>query len=272
MKILNLEQLNKAFGGLQATADVSLNVEVGELVSVIGPNGAGKSTLFNQISGHIRPDSGRVIFDDRDITGLAPHEIVPLGIGRSFQRSNIFPRLTAFENVQAAVLSFKRHGRNVWRSIGSFGEINDRVNQILESIGLHDKRDRLGGKLALGDQKRLEIGLALALEPKLMLLDEPTAGMSPEETVSTVGLVERLAHEFKMSLLFTEHDMAVVFGISQRIYVLHQGRIITEGKPTDIAQNEEVQAIYLGQERPDKRRFHLTPKTATHRPTGHRDE
>ncbi len=256
MSLLRLEHLNKSFGGLNATHNVNLTLAPGELSSIIGPNGAGKTTLFNLISGYLRPDSGRVFFNDRDITRLPPHAIVRLGIGRSFQRSNIFPRLTVFENVQAAVFSHHRQEGNLWRSTRNFSALNDRVGHVLENVGLRDKRERLGGTLALGDQKRLEIGLALALEPHLMLLDEPTAGMSPEETHSTVALIEKLAHEFKMTLLFTEHDMSVVFGISERIRVLHQGQVIAEGTPREISENPEVKRVYLG-ERRERRRLSI---------------
>jgi branched-chain amino acid transport system ATP-binding protein len=247
MSILTVEHLNKTFGGLQAVSDVSFSLAPGEMSAIIGPNGAGKSTLFNLITGYIRPDSGRVVLDNRDITGKPPHEIVRLGVGRSFQRSNIFPRLTAFENVQAAVFSHHRQGGHLWRSTSRFGKLNEQVERILESVGLLEKRNQLGGKLALGDQKRLEIGLALALEPKLMLLDEPTAGMSPEETANTVALINKLGREFNMTLLFTEHDMAVVFGISQTIRVLYYGGIIAAGAPQEISENPEVQRIYLGE-------------------------
>ena len=254
MSLLQVEHLHKAFGGLQATNNVSFSVEPGELSSIIGPNGAGKSTLYNLITGQIRPDSGRVRFDGQDITGLPAHEIVRRGIGRSFQRSNIFPRLTTFENVQTAV--FSQHGQsgNLWRSTRSLGALNERTEYILQNVGLLEKRHRLSGTLALGDQKRLEIGLALALEPKLMLLDEPTAGMSPEETAGTVSLVEKLAHEFKVTMVFTEHDMEVVFGISQKIRVLHAGEIIAAGTPQEISDNPEVQRIYLGK-KDEKLRF-----------------
>lgn len=249
MSLLRVENLNKAFGGLQATRNVSLTVAEGELSSIIGPNGAGKSTLFNQITGQLRPDSGKVFFNGQDITALPAHTIVRLGIGRSFQRSNIFTSLTAFENVQTAVFNYKRHGGNLWRWTGLYKESNERAGFILQSLGLYEKRDRFGKQLSLGDQKRLEIALALALEPKLLLLDEPTAGMSPEETLSTIKLIERLVREFKLSLLFTEHDMGVVFGISEVIRVLHHGEIIAQGTPRQISEDAEVQRIYLGETR-----------------------
>ncbi len=250
MNVLDVQNIYKAFGGLQATNNVSLTVAKGEIVAVIGPNGAGKSTIFNQISGYFAPDEGKILFEGRNIIGLPPQEIVRLGIGRSFQRSNIFPRLTTFENVQTAVLSYENKALHFFRPTRSYNEVNARVQEILEAIGLQDSASQLAGKLSLGDQKRLEIGLALSMRPKMMLLDEPTAGMSPEETVATVQLVEHLAHQYGMSLLFTEHDMSVVFGISQRIYVLHQGQIIAEGKPQDISKNPEVQRVYLGDDVP----------------------
>jgi branched-chain amino acid transport system ATP-binding protein len=248
MTLLQVEKLNKAFGGLQATDNVSFSVAEGEIASIIGPNGAGKTTLYNQLTGRFLPDSGQVIFMGENIVGLSPYEIVRKGIGRSFQRSNIFPRLTVFENVQTAVISHHRASLNLWRPTTRLGQFNDRTAHTLKSVGLYEKRHRLSGTLALGDQKRLEIGLALALEPKLLLLDEPTAGMSPEETRSTVELVERIAREFHITVLFTEHDMAVIFGISQSIRVLHQGRIIAAGTPQEISQNPQVQRIYLGED------------------------
>ncbi len=248
MDLLRVENLNKAFGGLQATNNVSFTVQQGDLASIIGPNGAGKTTLFNQITGRFAPDSGSIIFDGKSLLGLKPYEIVRRGIGRSFQRSNIFPRLTVFENVQTALVSYRNLSRNMWRATKQLEEANQRTGYILNSIGLFEKRERLSSTLALGDQKRLEIGLALALEPKLMLLDEPTAGMSPEETHNTVALIRKIAQEFQITLLFTEHDMSVVFDISQKIWVLHQGGIIADGTPQEISQNPEVQRIYLGDE------------------------
>ena len=247
MSILTVEHLNKAFGGLQAIREISFQLEPGELSAIIGPNGAGKTTLFHLITGYYRPDSGTVTFDGQRITGLSPYRIARLGIGRSFQRSNIFPRLTVFENVQTAVFSHLRQSAHFWAPASNYTASQQRAEEILASIGLLSKAGQLGGKLALGDQKRLEIGLALALKPRLMLLDEPTAGMSPEETANTVALINQLAHEFNMTLLFTEHDMSVVFRISKVIRVLYYGEIIASGTPLEISENPEVQRIYLGE-------------------------
>lgn len=249
MRVLTLDKLNKAFGGLQATLNVSLYVDEGERVSIIGPNGAGKTTLFNQISGHIMPDSGTITYEGKEITGRRPYDIVRMGIGRAFQRANIFSRLTTFENIHAAVISQNRQHFNLVRRAGSSQDVRDRVHHILGIIGMNDRQHkRIAGELALGDQKRLEIGLALAMEPRLLLLDEPTAGMSPRETESTVQLVNEITQQFNMSLLFTEHDMEVVFGISERIYVLNYGQIIAEGAPQEIVDNPQVQEVYLGSE------------------------
>jgi branched-chain amino acid transport system ATP-binding protein len=249
MSVLVLDNVSKSFGGLQATNKVSLTVDEGELVSIIGPNGAGKTTLFNQISGYILPDSGTIQFQGINITGAPPHELVHVGIGRAFQRSNIFARLTTYENIQAAVISANTHELNFWQQRLRRAHVDQRTHEILRIIQLDDKRaGRKAGTLALGDQKRLEIGLALALNPKLLLLDEPTAGMSPQETEDTVALINDITRQFNMSLLFTEHDMDVVFNISQRIYVLAMGQVIAEGAPQAIADNPRVQQVYLGTE------------------------
>ena len=245
--VLYVNNLQKSFGGLTATGDVSLYVNQGERVSIIGPNGAGKTTLFNLITGYITPDSGTIAFNGQQINGYKPHRIVHMGIGRAFQRSNIFPRLTTFENIQSAVISQYRKQFNLWMFKNNHSDILERTRYILSIIGLDDKRqERMAGKLALGDQKRLEIGLALAMKPTLLLLDEPTAGMSQSETENTVQLIKEVTEQFGMSLLFTEHDMDVVFDISERIYVLNQGRIIAEGTPEQIADNADVQQVYLG--------------------------
>ncbi len=246
--LLAVRGLYKAFGGIQTAHDLNLYVDEGELVAVIGANGAGKSTLFNMLSGYLRPDEGEVFLSERRITGKSPQALVKLGMGRSFQQANVFLRLSVYENVQTAVLAHLGQARNLWRKLHGWHEVDEATERILQDTGLGGMAQRLAGELSLGDQKRLEVGLVLASKPKLMLLDEPTAGMSPEETAQTVTLIQQLAQSYGMSLLFTEHDMKVVFGVAQRIYVLHQGRIIAEGTPESIAHNPQVQAVYLGQE------------------------
>jgi len=245
--ILETQNLVKSFGGLTAVDDVNLRIQEGELASIIGPNGAGKTTLFNLLTGHLPLDSGRVIFQGRDITGLPPHTISRMGIGRSFQRLNIFPRLSAFDNVQVAVFSAQRQSRNLFSRASKLARRE--TEAILDSVGLLDKKGVKGGLLAHGDQKRLEMGIALAVEPNLLLLDEPTQGMSPRESAEITRLIQKLVKEKGLTLIFVEHDMNVVFGISDNIKVLHQGRIIFEGKPEEVKNNEEVQRIYLGEEK-----------------------
>ncbi len=245
--ILETESLVKSFGGLTAVCEVNLRVQEGELASIIGPNGAGKTTLFNLLTGHLPLDSGRVIFKGQDITGFPPHAISRMGIGRSFQRLNIFPRLSAFENVQVAVFSSRRQSRNLFSRASKLAL--KETEAILDSVGLLEKKWVKGGLLAHGDQKRLEMGIALAVEPALLLLDEPTQGMSPRESAEITRLIQKLVKEKGLTLIFVEHDMNVVFGISDSIRVLHQGRIIFWGKPEEVKNNEEVQRIYLGEEK-----------------------
>lgn len=244
--IFETQHLTKKFGGLTATSDVSFKICNGELVSIIGPNGAGKTTLFNLLTGHIKPDEGRIYFQGREITGLPPYTISRMGIGRSFQRLNIFPRLTTFENVQVAVFSAQKKSHQLFTLAKKM--VRAETESILESVGLLDKRDVKGGLLAHGDQKRLELGIALSVHPSLLLLDEPTQGMSPQETVETTLLISKLVKERGLTLIFVEHDMSVVFGISDSIIVLHQGKIIFSGKPDEVKRNAEVQRIYLGEE------------------------
>jgi branched-chain amino acid transport system ATP-binding protein len=243
--LLEVAGLKRSFGGFQALGGVSFQVEAGEISAVIGPNGAGKTTLFNVITGHLAPDSGRVGFAGRDITGQPPHTICRLGLARSFQRTNIFPRLSVFENVQIAILSHERRAYGLWRSAQGLGR--DRTMEILEDVGLAPRAADPSGSLSYGDQKQLELGIALALEPTLLLLDEPTAGMSPQETRTSVALVARIARERKLTVLFTEHDMDVVFSVAQRIRVLHQGRLIAEGAPEEIRGLAEVKRVYFGE-------------------------
>jgi branched-chain amino acid transport system ATP-binding protein len=242
--MLEVSELSKSFGGFRAVSGVSLTVDTKQIAAVIGPNGAGKSTLFNLITGHLRPDGGTVRLDGRDITSAPPYRICRMGIGRSFQRTNIFPQLSVFENLQAALLVHHGRGRNFWTRADSL--YRDETNALLASIGLSGQERRIAGTLSYGNQKQLELGLALASAPAVLLLDEPTAGMSATETHETIQLLERIAAERGLTLLFTEHDMEVVFSIAQKVAVLHQGRIIAEGKPDEVRADSEVRRVYLG--------------------------
>jgi branched-chain amino acid transport system ATP-binding protein len=244
--MLEVAGLRKTFAGFVAVSDVSFTVETQQIAAVIGPNGAGKSTLFNLITGHLQPDSGTVTLDAKDITGVLPHQICRMGIGRSFQRTNIFPRLSVFENVQAAFLTHRGRGRDFWSRSETFYHAD--VEALLAQIGLLDNARLLAGTLSYGNQKQLELGLALASDPALLLLDEPTAGMSATETHDTIALIEKIAGERALTLLFTEHDMEVVFSIAQKIAVLHQGRLIADGAPQDVRNDPEVRRIYLGEQ------------------------
>jgi branched-chain amino acid transport system ATP-binding protein len=243
--VLEVRRVRKSFDGFLAVNDATLAVARGQIAAIIGPNGAGKTTLFNLITGHLRPDAGAVVLEGRDITGLPPHDVCRLGMGRSFQRTNIFPRLTVYQNVQAAFLSHRSRGRDLWSRVDDL--YRDDTEALLASLGLRERADELSGFLSHGAQKQLELGIALASEPSLLLLDEPTAGMSVTETRETIRLVERIARERGLTLLFTEHDMEVVFSIAQKITVLHQGRIIADGPPAEVRADAEVRRVYLGE-------------------------
>jgi branched-chain amino acid transport system ATP-binding protein len=245
--MLEVRELHKSFAGFVAVGGVSLAVETRQIAAVIGPNGAGKTTFFNLITGHLRPDSGQVLLDGRDITGAPPNRICRMGIGRSFQRTNIFAQLTVFENVQAAILAHRGQGRNFWSRSEDF--YRDETASLLVSIGLGHEAGTVAGTLSYGNQKQLELGIALASDPTLLLLDEPTAGMSASETHETMRLLESIAGERELTLLFTEHDMEVVFAIAQKIAVLHQGRLLAEGTPAEVRADPEVRRVYLGAQR-----------------------
>jgi len=246
--ILSLEKLSKSFEGHQVFNDVSFAVEEGELSAIIGPNGAGKTTLFNLITGYHVPDSGRVIFDGVNVVGKQPFDIVRMGMARAFQRTNIFPRMTVLENVVTTVISRQRGNLNMVTPATKLGTVRERSYEILESVGLADMANRQSGTLAHGNQKRLDIAIALALEPKLLLLDEPTAGMSPEERWQTVDLVKELWERLKVTMVYIEHDMDIVFGISQKVRVLCYKTILAEGTPKEISSNQQVIEAYLGEE------------------------
>lgn len=242
--MLRVQDLEKSFDRFVAVNEANLSVQNGEVVAVIGPNGAGKSTLFRLITGHHKPDKGKILFKGEDITGLSPHTICRKGISLSFQIVNVFPRLTVFENVQAAVLSHQRKTFNMFSPARRLAE--KETNGILESLGLSETAKRISGSLSHGEQKVLEIAIALGNNPELLILDEPTAGMSPEETFATIGLIKRLTSEMGLTILFCEHDMELVFSIAHRIMVMHQGISLIQGTPEEIRKNPEVRDAYLG--------------------------
>jgi branched-chain amino acid transport system ATP-binding protein len=244
--MLKVEGVDKSFEDFMAVNGADLTVGEGELVAVIGPNGAGKTTLFNLITGQLNSDRGRIEFMRKEITNIPPYEICRRGIARSFQTANIFPRLTVFGNVQVAVISQQKRSNTLF--IPAQRMAVEETNRILESLGLSDKARETAGSLSHGDQRVLELAIALGNDPKLLVLDEPTAGMSPEETDATMDLIKRLTEERGLTILFCEHDMHVVFGIAQSIMVMHQGRTLIQGKPQQVRENEEVMKAYLGEE------------------------
>lgn len=244
MSILRTVDLCKAFGSLRATDSVNLVLESGERHAIIGPNGAGKSTFLNQIGGQLRPTSGRVFFKDHDVTGLAPERICRLGIGRTFQTNNLFTRLSVLENVRLAVLAKRGQPLNAVVPIKSLSVLQERTLELLEHTGLADRQADPVRNLSYGEQRQVEIAIALATEPELLLLDEPTAGMSPAETARMVGFIASLPRT--LTVLMIEHDMQVVFSLADRITVLHYGRLLATGLPREISSNAQVQEIYLG--------------------------
>ena len=244
-KILEVKGLNKHFGGVHAVKDFDLDLFERDRFAIIGPNGAGKSTVFNLLTGYHRADSGKIIFDGTDITSRPSHEIACAGISRAFQITNIFPKLTAFENVRSAVQAQMGKAFDIFGRADQIGTAE--TEEILSLCGLAERSSLLAGDLSQGDKKKLELALALAGKPKLLVLDEPTAGMSLEETRETMALVDRLNEELNITILFTEHDMAVVFNHAQRVFLLHHGEIIVEGTPEQVRTNEAAQRIYLGE-------------------------
>jgi len=246
MSALDVRNVSKRFGNLVALRDVSLTVESGELRAIIGPNGAGKTTFFNLISGLFPPSTGTIAFDGRDVTALPAHKRVELGMARTFQITEIFPELTVFENVRIGAEIAGGYRLRPWISRGEKREIERKVEETLKLAALDLKAHRLVGELAHGDQRAAEIAMALSLQPHLLLLDEPTAGMGDQETYEIAELIRRLHRDSNFTIVLIEHDMRVVFHLADRITVLDQGCLLAEGTPQDIAANEAVQAAYLG--------------------------
>ena len=246
--ILKIDKLVKSFNGNTVISDISLSIEQGELSAIIGPNGAGKTTFFNLITGYHLPNSGEIYFEGKSIGGMQPFDIVRLGIARAFQITNIFPKLSVLENIVATVITHRRGNLNLVTPAVKLKSVYDRAYQILEDVGLADRAHRQSGTLAHGNQKILDIAVALAMEPKLLLLDEPTAGMSPEERWQTVELIQKLWRQLNITMVFIEHDMDIVFGISQKVRVLCYGTMLAEGTPEEISQNDKVVEAYLGEE------------------------
>ena len=242
--MLRVESITKTFDGFMAVNEAALTVDSGEIVAVIGPNGAGKTTLFRLITGHLKPDQGCILFKGEDVAGEAPHHICRKGMSLSFQVVNIFHRMTVFENVQVAVLSHQKKSYRLFSPARHHGIHS--TEEILENVGLADKADRVCGALSHGDQKVLEMAIALGTEPELLILDEPTAGMSPEETAVTIKLIRKLSGDLGLTILFCEHDMSLVFAVATKIMVMQQGQTIIQGDPETVRADRRVQEAYLG--------------------------
>src|SRR5580704_18521561 len=240
--ILKTELLSVRFGGLSALSQVNFEVARNEVRAIIGPNGAGKSTFFNCLTGVLQPTSGRILFDGEQISGLRSNAISQRGIARSYQITNILPNATTFENVRIAAQS-RRHAWNMLSHCRSFADLNEKAEAALQSVGLLAKANELASNLSHGEQRNLEIGIALATEPQLLCLDEPTAGMSAAETRETMQLVKQIGEN--LTILIVEHDMEVVMGLADRITVLHYGEILAEGAPDEIQLNPRVMEVYL---------------------------
>ena len=245
--LLEVQGLRKSFGGIDAVRGVEFALAAGEILALIGPNGAGKSTCFNMLNGQIRPDGGSVRLDGQELVGLAPRAIWRLGVGRTFQITQTFGSMNVRENVQMALLSHGRRLGDLWRFAG--GLERDEADRLLDLVGMEDAAERPCGELAYGDLKRVELAVALANRPRLLLMDEPTAGMAPTERIALMRLTADIARDRSMGVLFTEHDMDVVFEHADRIMVLNRGGLIAEGSPAEVRANEQVRAIYLGEGR-----------------------
>ncbi|HCS18513.1 MAG TPA: ABC transporter ATP-binding protein [Erythrobacter sp.] len=244
--VLIVEGLSRNFGGVQAVNDVNLTVPAGQMRAVIGPNGAGKSTFFNLLTGYIPCNSGRILFRGKDVTGMPPHSLCRLGLGRTFQINSIFASATVLQNAQVALFAHRRRIWNMWAAADKL--FVREAEALLATLGLEDRAGKLGSELSYGDRRRLEVALALACEPQLLLLDEPTAGMSIADKPGMVELIRKVSRERGVTVVLIEHDMDVVFSVADEITVLHQGAVVAQGTPQEIKANEQVQQIYLGED------------------------
>jgi branched-chain amino acid transport system ATP-binding protein len=244
-RLLSVEGLSKSYGGVHAVRGVSFELKAGEILALIGPNGAGKSTCFDMLNGQTTPTAGRINLLGEETTGRKPREIWRLGVGRTFQITATFPTMTVRENIQIVLASYNRQLFNLWSSTPRFARTE--AGRLLELVGMAGFSERPCGELAYGDLKRLELAIALANQPKLLLMDEPTAGMAPSERIELMRLTAGIARERSIGVLFTEHDMDVVFEHADRILVLNRGRLMAEGSPEEVRRNPEVRAIYLGE-------------------------
>jgi len=243
--ILNVQGVSKSFGGLKALQGVDLQVKTGEFHAIIGPNGAGKSTFFNVLTGLLRPDQGQIWINGVSTAGFAPHRLIRLGVGRTFQITRIFPSMSVLENLQVALIA---HRHQHWQGWLSYESVQvQRAKELLDLVGLSAQINQLAYSLAHGDKKRLELAIVLANQPKLLLLDEPTAGMAAQERLAAIKMVHQVATQLGVSCVFTEHDMAVVFAVSTRITVLHQGQVLTQGLTQEVRESPLVQQVYLGE-------------------------
>jgi len=246
--ILSIQGLRKSFGKFIAIDGLDLNVNSDIITSLIGPNGAGKTTFINLVTGGLRPDKGKILFKGDDVTHLSPDKLVRKKITRSFQVMNIFPRLTVFQNVELPVLPILGKSRKWFSGVSAYPDVIEEVNKILEEIGLLDKKEGLAGELSHGDQRLLELGIAIAPKPELCFLDEPSSGTSPAESAKVLELIREINVKEKITFVIVEHDMNVVFSLSDRIVVMNKGKILAEGEPGQIRENKEVMEIYLGEE------------------------
>lgn len=244
MSVLSVKSLGKSFGGVRAVENVSFDIGKGEFLALIGPNGAGKSTTFNMINGQLAPDTGEILIGDRNIAGMQPRDIWRLGVGRTFQVAATFGSMTVVENVQMALISHANRLLNLWRPAASL--YRERALELLAQVGMAAAADRPSRELAYGDVKRIELAIALANDPQLLLMDEPTAGMAPRERNELIKLVKQLVIERGISVLFTEHSMDVVFSYADRIIVLARGRLIADGDANAIRDDAKVQEVYFG--------------------------